>query len=157
MNGYGLDWVGLLIMGRYLNITDSFNCLDDSICRDNRGRLFNPGQSSTWNYVGNYELGLDPHLGFSGIANYGYDNVNFDDQVIVPDQIVGVINTTEFWLGFLGLGIEETNFTDVNKQTFLTTLADQTRIPSRSYGYTAGASYREFIDHIPYFPRLDND
>lgn len=73
-----------------------------------------------------------------------------DDQLIVPNQIVGVVNSTRYWLGFMGLGVKVTNFTDANQPTFLTTLAEnQKRIPSRSYGYTAGASHRElYHTHI---------
>ncbi|KAL8785250.1 MAG: hypothetical protein Q9195_008723 [Heterodermia aff. obscurata] len=57
--------------------------------------------------------------------------------------IVGVVNTTEYWVGYLGLGIEPTNFTDANQPTFLTSLVEnRSLIPSHSYGYTAGAYYR---------------
>lgn len=98
--------------------------------------------------MGYWELGLDRDLGLSGVANYGYDNVNLEDDVIVPDQVVAVVNSTRYLNGFMGLGVKVSNFqknaTDFNKPTFLTTLAEnQTRIPSRSYGYTAGARYRE--------------
>jgi len=110
-----------------------------SICRDKRGGLFRSNASSTWQEVGFYELGLDPQLGFAGYANYGYDS----DQIIVPSQIIGVINTTDHWLGFLGLGLALTNFTNVDKLPFLSSMVEnQSLIPSHSYGYTAGAYYR---------------
>ena len=55
-----------------------------------------------------------------------------------------MINTTEYWLGTIGLGVETLNFTDSSQLTFLSTLANnQSVIPSLSYGYTAGAYYRE--------------
>ena len=55
---------------------------------------------------------------------------------------MGVINTTDYWVGYLGLGIKPTNFTDANQPTFLTTLVEnRSLIPSHSYGYTAGAYY----------------
>lgn len=97
--------------------------------------------------MGTWELDLDRDLGLSGVANYGYDNVNLEDEVIVPDQVVAVVNSTRYLNGFMGLGVKVSNFqknaTDFNKPTFLTTLAEnQTRVPSRSYGYTAGAFYR---------------
>ena len=75
----------------------------------------------------------------------------------MPDQIVAVLNSTDNLLGVMGLGIETTNFTDVEKPTFLSTLADiQNLIPSRSYGYTAGAYYCGSRDSCASFLRVDN-
>lgn len=117
-----------------------------STCRDRRGGLFRPNTSSTWQEVGRYELGLDPQLGFGGYGNYGYDNVDLDEQTIVPSQVVGVINSTEHWLGFLGLGVGVTNFTGSNKLPFLSSMVEiKNIIPSHSYGYTAGAYYRKLF------------
>ena len=67
------------------------------------------------------------------------------DQISVESQIVGIINDTNYWLGYLGLGIEPTNFTDADTPTFLSSLANHSIIPSRSYGYTAGAYYRRTL------------
>ncbi len=101
--------------------------------------------SRTWDRVADFELGLDPHLGFGGSANYGYDTVAFDEEIIVPSQIVGIINTTDHWLGFLGLGIAVTNFTGEIKLPFLSSMQqNQSLIPSHSYGYTAGAYHRKY-------------
>jgi hypothetical protein len=111
-------------------------------CRNKRGGLYNTSESTSWKEVGLYELGLDPLLGFSGAAKYGYDSVAFRDEISMPDQIVGVINTTEYWLGFTGLGIKPTNFTSENKPSLLSSLVAKKKIPSLSYGFTAGASYR---------------
>ncbi|KAI9770562.1 MAG: hypothetical protein M1840_003152 [Geoglossum simile] len=112
-------------------------------CRNKRGNgLFNYSASSTWQSVGVYELGLDPQLGFGGAANYGYDKISFLDQISIPDQIVGVINTTEYWLGFMGLGSRPTNFTSEDKPSLLASLVTARKIPSLSYGFTAGAFYR---------------
>lgn len=105
--------------------------------------MFRNNASSTWQDVGLYELGLDPQLGFGGYARYGYDNVALNEQIIVPSQIVGIINTTDHWLGFFGLGNGVTNFTTGNKLPFLSSLVEnQSLVPSHSYGYTAGAYYR---------------
>ena len=89
---------------------------------------------------------LDPQLGFGGVGSYGLETVGFTDTFSVASQIVGVINTTEYWVGYLGLGIEPTNFTDANQPTFLTSLVEnRSFIPSHSYGYTAGAYYSKSI------------
>ncbi|KAI9781470.1 MAG: hypothetical protein M1816_002357 [Peltula sp. TS41687] len=140
------QWVSVLVStaSQETWVIGTGGCIaNDTTCRDKRGSLFNASASSTWTSVGNFELHLDPQLNFSGVGNYGYDNVALDEQIIVPDQIVAAINSSAYLLGFMGLGVKVTNFTDVNKLSFLTTLAEnQTRIPSRSYGYTAGAYYR---------------
>lgn len=66
------------------------------------------------------------------------------DQISVPSQIIGITNTTDYWLGYFGLGIKPTNFTYFQKKTFLASMVEnQSLIPSHSYGYTAGAYYRE--------------
>jgi hypothetical protein len=88
-------------------------------------------------------LNFQPDLGISGSADYGLDTVAVGDKISVPDQIVGIINSTDFLLGELGLGVIPSNFTSVNQPTFLSSLVEnQSAIPSHSYGYTAGAHYR---------------
>ena len=116
-------------------------------CTRERGGLFSPGSSSSWSEVGFAALGLDPQLGFTGFGQYGFDSLALSDTISVPDQIIGVINTTEYWSGFLGLGIKPTNFTESDEPTFLSSLVEnQSLIPSHSYGYTAGASHRMLLD-----------
>ena len=68
------------------------------------------------------------------------------DATSVPGQIVGVMNSTKFLLGSLGLGVKPSNFTSNIQATFLSSLVEnQSAIPSHSYGYTAGAYYRTFL------------
>lgn len=119
-------------------------------CETKRGGIFHSNQSSTWTDVGLFRLGLDPKLGFGGNGAYGFDSIALSDQLSVQSQTVAVINTTDYWLGFMGLGITPTNFsaaangTNSDKKTYLSSLAETAKvIPSRSYGYTAGAYYRE--------------
>lgn len=114
------------------------------------GKLFQANESSTWEDQGAFALGLDPQLGFSGDGIYGFDSIAFGDQFSVPSQVIGVINTTDYWLGYFGLGVEPTNFTSTDKPTFLDSMVEnQSLIPSHSYGYTAGAHYRKLC-----FPRF---
>lgn len=94
-------------------------------------------------------LGLDPQLGFNGDGMYGFDNISLSDNISVPSQVVGVINTTDYWLGLFGLGVEPTNFTSNDKPTFLDSMVEiMSLIPSHSYGYTAGAYYRKLCDSL---------
>ena len=124
-----------------------------ALCRNKRGGLFYPNESSTWDTLGFYDLGLDPQLGFEGVGSYGLETVGFTQDITLPSQIVGVINTTDYWAGYLGLGIQPTNFTDANQPTFLMSMVqNESLIPSHSYGYTAGAYYSKlyasFLSHF---------
>ncbi len=92
-------------------------------------------------------MNFQPELGVTGSADYGLDTIAIGDAISVPDQIVGVMNSTEFLLGSLGLGIIPSNFSsNQNQATFLTSMVEnQSAIPSYSYGYTAGAYYRKLL------------
>ncbi|KAK5048907.1 hypothetical protein LTR84_005327 [Exophiala bonariae] len=67
-----------------------------------------------------------------------------NDEISVPDQIIAVLNSTKYWVGRLGLGVQQTRFDGtVDHLSLLSSLAqDRSFIPSHSYGYTAGAIYR---------------
>ena len=114
-------------------------------CLNERGGIFQPNLSTSWVRQGPWKLDLDTQLGFGGNGGYGYDSIALDQTDFVPSQIIGVVNTTEYWLGYLGLQWKPTNFTSDYKKSFLSSLVEnQSLIPSHSYGYTAGAYYREF-------------
>lgn len=142
-------------------MADAFRSID-SECETKRGGIFESVNSSTWVKTSIFALGLDPNLGFSGNGDYGFDSIALSDEISVQSQTLAVFNTTEYWLGFMGLGVTPTNFssgaiaanssngtpapnvTNVDQKTFLSSLAEtKDLIPSLSYGYTAGAYYRE--------------
>ena len=62
----------------------------------------------------------------------------------LTDQIVGAYISQEFYLGMFGVNPASTNFTpeDQGRPSYLSTLRNQSLIPSLSFGYTAGAQYR---------------
>ena len=112
-------------------------------CEDKRGGIFASAQSKTWTDLGFYELGFHTDLGVSQVADYGFDSIALNEEISVPSQIIALQNSTEFWTGNLGLGIIASNFTDNPENTFLSSLVQNaSAVPSHSYGYTAGASYR---------------
>jgi hypothetical protein len=74
--------------------------------------------------------------------------------VTLKDAIIGSINTTEYWLGFFGLGDIPGNFTDTEAWPPLNALENQSIIPSNSYGYTAGAIYRKL--NVDFFSGFAN-
>ena len=129
----------------------------DSLCVSMRGGLFNPSTSRTWQSEGFFELGVDQQLGNTGYAEYGLDNVTFGSTgVVLPGAIVGSINDTSYWLGYFGLGIVPGNFTNITAVSAISGLVEKVgAIPSHSYGYTAGAIYRESSDRTVYQKKAD--
>jgi hypothetical protein len=117
-------------------------------CRQKRGGLFLSNESTTWSEQGYFNLGYSVERGYEGAGDYGFDSIALNDQIAVPNQIVGIVNYTNTWIGSLGLGITKTNFTNVQKDPFLRSLRNNTLIPSLSYGFTAGASYRLFSTYF---------
>lgn len=145
------QWVDLFVStaSQETWVIGNGGCDGTSECLTKRGGVFQSNASSTWANQGPFVLGLDPQLGFSGNGIYGFDNISLSDEISVPSQVVGVINTTEYWLGFFGLGVEPTNFTSADKPTFLDSMVEtMSLIPSHSYGYTAGAYYRKLYDKM---------
>ena len=128
-------------------------------CPQSRGELFNASLSSTWSSIGTHALGLEQNLGYNGAASYGSDTValgisNDTGGPNLPSQVVGSLVTRLFYTGLFGLRDQPSNFTasqDSNNLTdtvphssFLTTLKNQSLIPSLSWAYTAGAAYSEY-------------
>ena len=95
-------------------------------------------------------MGFEDNLGNSERATYGHDTValGLSDAIGSPQlqsQVVAAFENDDFYIGLFGLGHEGTNFSNYNtpNATFLTSLKDRNMIPSLSWGYTAGAVYRE--------------
>ena len=120
-------------------------CDGTTVCTTKRAGLFVANESSSFRSQGLYELNFDPELGNTGFGYYGLDTVSLDDTTSVSEQIVAVVNSTDYWIGSLGLGVQDTRFTgSENIAPLLSSLVEKVNeIPSRSYGYTAGAFYRE--------------
>lgn len=117
----------------------------------NNGRGFQVNQSSTWEQIGIYGLASEQYLfnSTSDVGLYGLDSigVNSADGGVygsLPAQVVSGLATGDFWLGSLGLGNAEGNFTvqDTGIPSLISSMKNASRIPSMSYGYAAGASYR---------------
>lgn len=145
--GMSPQWVDLFVStaGQETLVVGSAGCdPSDTKCPPARGGLFYSNKSSTWVDQGTFGLGLDPQLGFDGDGLYGLDSIALDDKLSVPSQIVAVLNTTDYFLGFFGLGVQPTNITSTDQPTFLASMVEnKSLIPSHSYGYTAGAHYRK--------------
>lgn len=127
------------------------NCISDTQCEFTRGGVFNPSKSSTWQNSGFYELGADKQLGNEGYGQYGLDKLTFGGTgITVPSAIIGAFNGTgptsaiSYLLGLFGLGVVPGGFNNTSPLSALSALVETDgAIPSHSWGYTAGAKYRE--------------
>jgi len=128
-------------------------------CPDERGYIFQSNLSTTWSTQG-LQNGVDgaiyslntyeeSFLGRVGNGSYGYDIVNLGipgaGLPTLQKQVIAGIWTNDFYLGNLGLSPVPFNFTNLNdpQQSMLSTLYNDSLIPSRSWGYTAGAHYKD--------------
>lgn len=94
-------------------------------------------------------MGVDTQLQNPGAGRaygqYGLDDTTFGTTgVTLQNSIIASINTTEYWLGEFGLGIAPGNFTNITPLSAISGLVEKDGvIPSHSYGFTAGATYRK--------------
>ena len=124
---------------------------DPRNCGDLRGTIFLPNSSSSWTNIGLYGLVLTEEavLGYSGNANFGYDNVTLGwlggGLPTLSHQVIEGFVTKDFWMGSFGLSPYAVNISTINdpKPSFLGALAQQNQVPSTSWAYTAGAHYRQ--------------
>jgi len=62
--------------------------------------------------------------------------------------VVAHYQRESYWLGIFGLHPKPTNFTNYtdSSPSYMSMLFDNKRIPSKSFGYTAGSKNRKFFD-----------
>ncbi|KAG6991095.1 hypothetical protein G7Y79_00057g090770 [Physcia stellaris] len=119
-------------------------------CPQSRGGLFDPSRSSSWHALSNNSLGLDANLGYGDLsALYGLDTIQlgFSDSIGGPrldSQILSALAPEHYFVGLFGLNHQATNLSNfsIPHPSALTTLKENSLIPSLSWGYTAGAQYR---------------
>lgn len=97
--------------------------------------------------MGIWQLGLG-YLGFGGNGEYGLDSINSFSPITrisfgMNNVLMAAINTTDYFDGLFGLGIIQGSFGNMVADSPLTQAVKTFGwIPSYTYGYTAGASYR---------------
>lgn len=128
-----------------------------TLCRAARGGVFNISASSSWHSIGAYGLGL-PDLGIGGNGDYGLDSIVLTNNLkiqstSVDSALVAAINDTNYYQGFIGVGVTQGRFGgNVTTNPFIPQLAQTYgTIPSHSYGYTAGAHYRMLLFFFFFF------
>ncbi|KAG9997143.1 acid protease, partial [Aureobasidium melanogenum] len=104
--------------------------------------------STTWTDIGVYTTDLETNLGINANGAYGFDTVGLQVEnsggIQQTHQVVAGIADKSFMYGVFGLGPKPSNFSVLSdpQPSFLTSLRENNTIPSKSYAYTAGASYR---------------
>lgn len=123
---------------------------DPASCPNDRGHIFKSGNSSTWRHRGIFRISEESNLGYdlSDAGDYGFDTLGLGYRgaggPTLEAQVLAGIATKDFYLGSLGLYPAPVNFTsEESHPSLLTNLKAQNLIPSLSYGYSAGAYYRE--------------
>lgn len=143
---------------------------DQAECVAARGGTYDNHTSSTFVPRGIYDLWVAKNLGYEGNALYGYDTVALgggDDDgdgdggdghgggggggPSIEHTVVGALAVEDFYLGLFGINPKPTNFTsyDDGSPSYMTLLKLHNYIPSISFGYTAGAKYRQRHTGVP--------
>ena len=107
---------------------------------------FQANQSSTWTTVGDNQLMTETYLGITSNGNYGTDTIGLGIDATTGltsnQNVVAGVLTEPFYLGQVGLKKSYAIGGNGNA-SLMVRLKDEKLIPSLSYGYTAGAIYRE--------------
>jgi hypothetical protein len=117
-------------------------------CSDTRGFLYNKNDSLTYLPQAIYDTQIEKNLGLDTSGYGGYETIELGWQgsngPSLEHMPIFEIADDKYWLGIFGLNPLPTNFSGFNnpQPSFMQTLYDNNTIPSRSYGYTAGAKYR---------------
>lgn len=119
-----------------------------SNCANSRGFLYNKNDSLTYIAESIYDTEIEKNLGLSTIGYGGYETIQLGWQGSGGPSIEHMplfdIADPNYWDGLFGLNPLPTNFSTLNnpQPSFMRTLYNQSKIPSISYGYTAGNQYR---------------
>lgn len=132
-----------------MNITDCGGRRGIEIFQSRPSPGFQKNKSETWEELGTYRIGISTQLGLTGNALYGYDSMSpasggSKETPKLERQAVAAFASFDFWLGVLGLSMFPMNMSETEQpRSFLSALKEDDIIPSLSFGYQAGAPYRE--------------
>lgn len=136
---------------------------DDQACPSARGVEPFQGQPSpgfqtnlSWDDLSMWSLDLEDRLGFGdGGGDYGRDKIRLGfgddtDALEVNKTLAIAFAEEDYWMGLLGVGNVNTTLDNGKPiKSFIRDLNDTQRIPSLSYGYTAGVHYRKLSSITP--------
>lgn len=122
-------------------------------CSDARGGIFETDGSRTWSNKSAensfFKIIAEANLQFNVDALYGFDTVQIGSpggsNATVEHQVVAGITAPELYVGSLGLHNRNVVFQadQIGTPSFISLLNTTKQIPSLSYGFFAGASYRK--------------
>jgi len=158
-NGKGQNFRVLISTSSPLTLVPAKAEWCDTECAPERGiEIFNSRQSSgfdstvstTWKELGTYALplpnwwsGTNPN-GTWGLEYVGLGQTDPLKSPILADQMVVKYTVKELFMGTFGLAAGSVSAGSGSRAPFLPNFAGANQTPSTSYGYTAGAAYREF-------------
>ncbi|TLS29821.1 hypothetical protein PpBr36_01263 [Pyricularia pennisetigena] len=117
---------------------------NSNACATERGNTYNAPDSQNYAPLGAWELGL-ASSGFSDTGDYGLDRLSMfnsleGETVSINNALVASINTTNFYQGYIGLGVIRGRFGERITTPLISQMVEEYGlIASNSYGYTAGA------------------
>lgn len=122
---------------------------DAANCTAARGGDYDYTKSSSWNLNALFQLG-ESNLGYGTNdvnGTFGYDTLEIlgkGANAPIKHQVIASIETIDFFVGSLGLSAQPVTYPSGSDSSpsLLSSLKNENLIPSLSYGYTAGASYR---------------
>ena len=132
------------------NIADCGTLRGVNYYQGESSRGFQTDASNTWELIGIYNLATEQNIwGTEGNQGfYGQDTISLGrypsgQSVDFLSQIVAGVSTANVWVGSLGMGTSTAGF-KVKADgipSLLSTMKNQSIIPSLSFGYTVGSSY----------------
>ena len=146
--------VSTLVPETWVVLSQGCDVNSASDCGDDRGFLFDPTASTTWQDQKDWSFGVELNHGFSNTdyLNYGYDTLGVQTPVggvNLDDQVIAGFETDALYLGNLGVAASTPPFNNNTKPSFIQSLKNQKKIPSLSYSYTAGAHYSKLQSCLP--------
>lgn len=108
---------------------------------------FQANQSSTWSDLSTHELSTEDYLDISTRGPYGLDTVGLGADasagLTLNQNLVAGVLADPYYMGTFGLNPSNSTQMNNGAPNFIMQLKQKNMIPSLSYGYTAGAIYRE--------------
>lgn len=143
--------LGTKVQNLWVPIADDCARFNSTTCGSSRGVLpfqqrlspgFQSNASTTWEAIGLYELGIGRNLGITGNGFNGFETIGVENVELTHAPVIAYA-APGFWVGQLGLLPTTLNFSDtISSPSFLRSLLNEEHVPSLSYGYQAGAVYR---------------
>jgi hypothetical protein len=132
--------------------TDPTNCANlrgAEIFDSTQNTGFQVTKSTDWSAIGQYDVDLEQALNMTGQGLFGYDHIALgsaqdSNAISMNHQVVAAVADMDYYMGVLPLGTVQSSFSSLSEpqESLMWNLRNSSRIPSLSYGYTAGAKYR---------------